>query len=171
MTTRAEICIPRTLIHEGGFVDHPDDPGGATNKGITLATFRRYVMPRGTVADLKALTTEQAVIVYKRQYWDAVCADLLPAGVDFAVFDFGVNSGPARAARYLQKVTGAKIDGRIGPNTLAAVRAKDERVVVSDLCDARMAFLRRLPTYRTFGRGWSSRVARVRYDALLDAVA
>lgn len=81
---RATICIPRILKHEGGYVNHPNDPGGPTNKGITLATFRRYLKRNGTIDDLKALTTEQATAVYKAQYWDAVSADLLPVGVDYA---------------------------------------------------------------------------------------
>lgn len=166
--TRAEICIPRILKHEGGFVDHPRDPGGATNKGITLATFRRYIKPRGTVADLRRLTTGQATIVYKRRYWDAVCADLLPVGVDYAVADFAVNSGPRRAARYLQASVGATVDGRIGPQTIAATRAMPPEDVVTALCDKRLAFLQRLRTWRSFGRGWGRRVADVRADALSD---
>lgn len=166
--TRAEECIPRILKHEGGYVDHPRDPGGATNKGITLATFRRYIKPGGSKADLRALTTEQAVIVYKRQYWDRVIGDLLPVGVDYAVADFAVNSGPFRAARYLQAVVGATQDGRIGPKTLAAVRGLDPAAVVSELCDRRMAFLRGLRTWGTFGRGWTRRVDDVRAMALAD---
>lgn len=167
--TRAEKCIPLILKHEGGFVNHPHDPGGATNKGITLATFRRFIKPRGTVADLRRLSTAQAVVVYKRRYWDAVCADLLPVDVDYAVADFAVNSGPARAARYLQSVVGASADGRVGPRTIAAVRAMPPEKVIETLCDRRLAFLRRLRTWRTFGKGWSRRVAEVRSDALRDA--
>jgi len=166
--TRAEICIPRILTHEGGYVDHPRDPGGATNRGITLATFLRYIMPGGTRDDLRALSEAQAVVVYRRRYWDAVLADMLPVGVDYAVADFAVNSGPARAAKCLQRVVGAVPDGRVGPKTLAAVAARDGRDVVNGLCDARMAFLRRLRSWGAFGRGWTRRVEDVRRDALAD---
>lgn len=166
--SRASKCIPRILKHEGGFVNHPDDPGGATNLGVTLASFRRYVKPRGTVEDLKRLTVEQATVVYKRQYWDKVLADELPTGVDYAVADFAVNSGPSRAARYLQAVVGATQDGRVGPQTLAAVRSHGSRAVVNQLCDKRMSFLRGLRHWSTFGRGWTRRVGDVRADALRD---
>ncbi|MCU0909782.1 MAG: glycoside hydrolase family 108 protein [Rhodobacteraceae bacterium] len=168
---RAAICIPRILKHEGGYVNHPSDPGGPTNKGITLATFRRYISRNGTVADLKALTTDQAVRVYKAQYWDAVRADELPAGLDYAVADYAVNSGPGRAVKALQRVLGVAVDGKIGPVTLSAARAVSVAGAINALCDERMAFLRRLKTWPTFGKGWTRRVADVRADALRDAVA
>tara|TARA_R110000824_G_scaffold37492_1_gene114980 strand:+ start:1023 stop:1661 length:639 start_codon:yes stop_codon:yes gene_type:complete len=165
----ASKAIPKILVHEGGFVNHPSDPGGATNKGITIATFRRYIKPSGTISDLKALTTDQAVVVYKRQYWDAVNADLLPDGVDYAVADFAVNSGPSRAAKYLQKVAGVSQDGRIGPDTIAAVRAMPPANVINLLCDDRLAFMRRIQggkLWVTFGRGWQRRVDDVRSVSL-----
>lgn len=168
MSNRTEICIPRILKHEGGFVNHPNDPGGATNKGITIATFRRYIKRNGTVAELKAMTDAQAIEVYKRQYWDAVQADLLPVGVDYAVADFAVNSGPSRAAKHLQAVVGASRDGRIGPNTLKAVNQMPARDVVVKLTARRMAFLRGLRTWATFGKGWKRRVDGVQSAALAD---
>jgi lysozyme family protein len=174
---RFEICIPRILKHEGGFVDHPRDPGGATNKGITIATFRRYIKPTATVADLKAMTQEQAVLIYKRHYWDAVSADRLPPGLDYAVADFAVNSGPFRAAQYLQRILGVSADGRIGPATLAAARAGNAASLVNRLCDDRLAFMRRIKggdgrlLWDSFGRGWQRRVDDVRKDALADARA
>lgn len=167
--TRVETCIPRILKHEGGFVNHPSDPGGATNKGITLRTFRRYIKPGGTVDDLRRLTTEQAVVVYKRRYWDAVLADMLPIGVDYVVADFAVNSGPRRAAQYLQRsIGGIAVDGKIGPQTIGAVRAADPADLINEICDRRLAFLRRLRHWPNFGRGWTARVAGVRHDALGD---
>lgn len=165
----SERAIPLILKHEGGFVNHPSDPGGATNKGITLATFRRYIKPGGTVADLKALTEAQAVVVYKRQYWDAVLADLLPAGLDYAVADFAVNSGPPRAAKELQKIVGATVDGRIGPQTLDRVAKFEPQVLIHQYCDARLHFMKRIrggSLWKTFGRGWQRRVDDVRRVAL-----
>lgn len=166
---RFEVCIPRILAHEGGYVNHPGDPGGPTNKGITLATFRRYIKRSGTIADLKAMTEAQAVIVYKAQYWDKVSADLLPVGVDYAVADFAVNSGPARAAKYLQSVLGVPQDGKIGPATIAAAGNADPVRTIEALCSDRMAFLRRLRTWGTFGKGWTRRVTEVREHAIADA--
>lgn len=159
-------ALSLVLKYEGGYVNHKDDPGGPTNKGITLATFRRYIEPKGTIADLKAITAAQVATVYRRQYWDAVKGDDLPDGVDFATFDFAVNSGPSRAAKYLQSVLGVTQDGKIGPGTLAAAKASKANVTVNVLCDARMAFLKRLKTWKTFGKGWSSRVSSVRVEAL-----
>lgn len=169
---RAEICIPRTLAHEGGYVNNPRDPGGATNKGITIATYRRYIKPGGSIADLKALTTDQAVIVYKRQYWDRVLGDMLPAGVDHTTFDYAVNSGPAQAARDLQRVVGAVVDGSIGPATLAAVRKMDPEAVINGLNDRRLAMMKAIDKgrwWKEFGRGSQTRVDRVRASSLADA--
>ena len=164
-------ALSAVLKHEGGYVNHPKDPGGATNRGITLANFRRYVKPCGTVADLKKLTTAQAAVVYRRHYWDAVLGSQLPAGVDYAVFDFAVNSGPKRAAQFLQRIVGAAADGVIGPKTLAAVSAMPPEDIVTALCDARLAWLKRLKTWPTFGKGWAARVAGVRKLALGMAAA
>jgi lysozyme family protein len=168
---RAQLCIPRTLAHEGGFVDHPRDPGGATNRGVTIATYRRYINKKGTIAQLKRLTEMQAVGIYKAQYWDAVKADGMPDGVDYAVFDFAVNSGPARAAMFVQEIVGVAPDGKIGPLTLAAIDKADPAWVVNQLCNDRMAFLRRLSTFASFGKGWTRRVSDVRAAALMDATA
>lgn len=159
-------CLDLVLKYEGGYVNHPSDPGGPTNLGITLATFRRFVKPNGTVEDLKKLTKEQAATCYRRQYWDAIQGSELPGGVDLTTFDFAVNSGPDRAAKYLQGIVGAKQDGKIGPATLKAVKGMMRATVINDLCDKRMAFLKGLKTWPTFGKGWTSRVSAVRAEAL-----
>ncbi len=166
MKANFQKCLSLVLVHEGGFVNHPADPGGATNKGVTLATYRAYVKKNGTVEDLKNITQAQVATVYKKHYWDAVRGDDLPSGVDYAVFDFAVNSGPGRAAKYLQAVVGVSHDGVIGPATLAAVRGADPSLVINLLCDRRMAFLQALSTWKTFGKGWSRRVLEVRSEAI-----
>lgn len=155
------------LKSEGGWSDNPLDNGGATMRGVTLATYRRYINPQGTKSDLRNITDAQLAKVYREQYWDAIGGDQLPDGVDYAVFDFAVNSGPGRAARYLQSVVGAPMDGAIGPATLDAAAKMPVGVVIDRLCDARLAFLKSLGTWGTFGKGWSARVASVRHDALL----
>ena len=159
-------AIALILKHEGGFVNHPNDPGGATNMGVTLETFRRYIQPGGTVSDLRNLTREQAIICFKRHYWDKVNADLLPVGVDYAVGDYAVNSGWSRAAKHLQACVGVTVDGLVGPRTIEAVNKRHPADVVNDLCDRRMAFLRGLSTWSHFGKGWTRRVSEVRSVAL-----
>ncbi len=159
------------LAHEGGYVNHRADPGGPTNLGVTLRTARRYGIDIDgdgdtDVVDVKRLTPDHAAIVYRRGYWDAVRGDELPAGVDYAVFDLAVNSGPHRAAVFLQRALGVVDDGTVGPVTLEAAHAADAARLVNDICDARLRFLRRLSTWRTFGTGWSRRVEDVRRQAV-----
>ena len=164
-------ALALVLKSEGGWSDNPADPGGATMKGVTLTNFRRYVKADATKADLRKISDEQIGTVYRRFYWDAVAGAELPGGLDYAGFDFAVNSGPGRAAKYLQAIVGANQDGRIGPATLSAVKARPAGAVIDALCDARLAFLMRLPTWPTFGRGWSDRVGSVRTQALLLSAA
>lgn len=154
------------LRREGGYVNHPKDPGGATHKGITIGTYRRYINSKGTPDDLRRITDEQVATVYKKHYWDKVKADNLPSGVDYAVFDFAVNSGPSRAAKYLQSVVGVKQDGIVGPETISAATWSDPGATINALCDNRMKFLRGLKTWPTFGKGWTNRVTDVRRHAL-----
>jgi lysozyme family protein len=164
-------ALKLVLKYEGGYVNHPNDPGGPTNKGITLATYRRYINSKGTVENLKAITDQQVAKVYRKQYWDAVKGDDLPDGVDFAAFDFAVNSGPGRSAKFLQAVVGATVDGKIGPVTIAAVKAKPATEVITDLIAKRLRFLKALKTWKTFGRGWSARVASVQKEAMAMTLA
>ena len=110
-----------------------------------------------TVADVEPL--------YRTKYWDAISGDDLPVGVDYAVFDFAINSGPSRAAKALQAVIGVNADGKIGPATLGALETANPRDVVTSVCEARLAFLQSLPTYDNFGKGWSRRVSEVERTA------
>ncbi len=164
-------ALQLVLKHEGGYVDHPRDPGGATNLGITLDTLSSWRGRRASKADVKALTVDDVTPIYRKRYWDAVSGDLLPSGLDYAVFDYGVNSGPSRAAKHLQAVLGVAQDGKIGPVTIAAAREADIERVIEQLCAKRLAFLKGLPTWGTFGKGWERRVNGVLEDALLMAVS
>jgi len=146
-------ALALVLKSEGLLSDNPADPGGATMKGDTLANFRRYVKADATKADLRKISDEQIATVYRRFYWDVSGAEL-PGGVDYAVLDFAVNSGPSRAAKYLQAAVGAKQDGKIGPDTIAKVKAMQRGTLIDDVCDRRVVFLRKLPTWKTFGKGW-----------------
>lgn len=158
--------IAEILSSEGGYVNNPRDPGGPTNLGVTLANFRAFVKPDGTIADLKALTKEQAATVFRRQYWDKVQGSALPDGVDYAVTDFAVNSANKRAEELAQRIAGANIDGVIGPASLVAIHAITPAVFINQYCDARLKFLMGLSTWDTFGTGWKARVDKVRRIAL-----
>lgn len=158
-------ALELVLKHEGGWSDHPADPGGATMKGVTLQNFRRYIKKDGTKADLRRITNAQVAEVYRRFYWDAVRGDELPDGVDYAVFDFGVNSGPKRAIRYLQTVVGVVPDGDFGPMTMEAIHRRSAGAIIDQLCANRLTFLRGLKTWKTFGKGWERRVTDVRVQA------
>ncbi|MBP8298678.1 MAG: glycoside hydrolase family 108 protein [Burkholderiales bacterium] len=167
VSARFAACLAQVLRHEGGYVDHPADPGGATNLGITLATLAAWRGKPVTKQDVRDLTVAEAGEIYRTRYWLPIRGDALPPGVDLAVFDAAVNSGPMRAAKWLQSVLGVAQDGEIGLQTLAALaRAPGPVTVITDLCDARMRYLRGLPTWSTFGRGWTRRVAEVEGEAL-----
>lgn len=154
------------LRYEGGYVNNPRDPGGPTNLGITQQTLSAWLGRQATIADVKALTPAKVMPIYKKQYWDHISGDDLPDGVDYAVFDYAVNSGVSKAAKDLQAVIGETVDGHIGLNTVETLRGLDPAVVIGQLCDRRLSFMKRLKTWRTFGRGWSDRVRGVRSIAL-----
>jgi lysozyme family protein len=153
-----DLALRLVLAHEGGFVNHPDDPGGATNRGITARTLAAHLGRNVTVDDVRNISDHTVATIYRRNYWDAARCSVMPAGLDYAVFDFAVNSGVSRAVRTLQTVLGVNADGVIGDITLRAILNADVTQLIFDLCDRRMAFLKGLRTWRTFGRGWTRRV-------------
>lgn len=159
-----QASLKRVLVYEGGFSDHPKDPGGATMKGVIQRVYDAYRQRKGLpMRSVKSITNAELQEIYRRQYWDAVRGDELPAGIDFVVFDGAVNSGPAQSVKWLQRALGVAADGAIGEATLAAVKAApDHDVVVADICARRLAFLRQLKTFPTFGKGWTDRVANVK---------
>lgn len=171
-SNRFSICLPRVLVHEGGNDDDPRDPGGRTSRGITAERWAEWRQTHpGLPADVWQAPQAEVEAIYREKYWDVLWCDKLPVGVDYAVFDFGVNSGPARSAKFLQEIVGADVDGEVGPETVTKTKAADPEEVIKQLCDDRMEFLRGLSTWGTFGRGWTNRVNDVRRDALADADA
>jgi len=165
MNANFEKALALVLEHEGGYVNHPKDPGGATMKGVTQAVYDAYRKMRGRPnQSVRLITDEELRAIYKFQYWDRVHGDFLPTGLDYAVFDFAVNSGVGRASKYLQAVLGVAQDGVIGAKTIAAISSP--RNTINALCDRRMGFLRNLKTFLTFGKGWARRVQAVRIHAL-----
>jgi len=165
MNDNFEQCLALVLKSEGGFVFNPKDPGGMTNLGVTRATWQNYTGHEATETEMRSLTPQDVMPLYKTNYWDRINGDSLPYGVDYAVFDFAVNSGPTRAVKTLQQVLNISADGEVGPETLGALETANSREVATAVCDARLAFLQSLPTYGTFGRGWSSRVSEVEQTA------
>lgn len=161
--------IRRLLLSEGGYVNHPSDPGGPTNFGVTIADYRRYVKPGATAADVRAMKVGEAKTIYKSKYWDAIKADQLPAGVDYCLFDYAVNSGTGRAPKVLQRILKIPVTGRVDAATIAAASVADANVLITAICDERLRFMKNLKTWPTFGQGWSRRVRDVKGAALLMA--
>ncbi|MBB6262144.1 lysozyme family protein [Paenochrobactrum gallinarii] len=151
--------------HEGGYVNNPKDPGGATKYGITHRTLAAH---RGvasvTPAQVKALSKAEATEIYRRSYWVQSGGDLLPVGIDFMAFDYGVNSGPAQAVKSLQRVVGVTADGIVGGQTVAAVKAYKGDLIAAYAAE-RLRFMRTLKTWPVFGRGWQKRVESVEAQA------
>lgn len=142
------------LGHEGGYSDHPSDPGGETMWGVT----RRVATKEGYTGGMRALPKDVAKDIYRRKYWDAVMADRLPVSVRYTVFDAAVNSGPAQAIRWLQRALDVGEDGVMGPLTLDAVN-KASGLKLGVLFNAeRLDFMTSLPTWGSFGRGWARRI-------------
>lgn len=163
---RFSSCLAFVLLWEKGYVNHPDDPGGATNMGITLRTLSEWRGKPVTPADVKALERSEAEAIYRARYWKSVKADQLPRGVDLLLFDGAVNSGPTTAARWLQKVLRVSADGAIGPLTLAAATKADRLRLIEDVAWQRVAYLTDLSGFRSFGAGWLRRVEACRAAAL-----
>ena len=151
-------CLETILHHEGGYVNHPEDPGGETNMGVTKRVYEDF----GGTKDMKDLEFDDVAPIYKQNYWDRVKGDQLPIGLDLCVFDFGVNAGTGRSAKYLQSLIGTTVDGGIGPNTLLALDNYVEEVGIEEAIrgfqQKRQDFYESLDTFKTFGRGWTRRV-------------
>jgi lysozyme family protein len=157
------------LKHEGGYVNHPRDPGGMTNLGVTKRVYEAWVGREVDEAAMRALTPDDVAPIYRENYWDAVWGDHLPSGVDFSVFDWAVNSGPARAVKALQRIVGSVSDGIMGPKTMQAVMNMDAEKIIDMMHNERQRFYERLDTFDTFGRGWTRRNNETRQAALLMA--
>jgi lysozyme family protein len=161
MNQNFDKALAAVLVHEGGYVNNPKDPGGMTNLGCTKTVWEEHCGHAVDEKVMRALTPVDVAPLYRQKYWDKVKCDDLPSGVDYVVFDAAINSGPGRAAKWLQACVGVEPDGGIGPKTLAAVRAMDAKQLIDDYGKRRLSFLYDLPTWDTFGRGWARRVNEV----------
>ena len=173
-------CLEWLLVHEGGFVNHPKDPGGMTNHGITARTYQKWLAETRDLSDeadepwdedvaetlIKHIPPSHVAQIYQEEYWNRVSGDKLPSGIDWCVFDWAVNSGVGRAARALQKCVEVSADGAIGPMTLKAVKSYDQEDLIEHFFQRRQRFYEGLKTFDTFGRGWTRRNEETREQAL-----
>lgn len=150
-----EACFAELLGHEGGYVDHPNDPGGATRWGVT----ERVARANGYIGDMQDFPQLAAQHIYRAEYWNSVRADELPMPLRYAVFDAAVNSGPEQAVKWLQRAIGADVDGDIGPQTIALAHSMHPDYVMRKMLAQRLQFLTNLKTWSSFGKGWARRIA------------
>ncbi|NYT62369.1 glycoside hydrolase family 108 protein [Alcaligenaceae bacterium] len=150
-----ETAFERLIGHEGGYVNHPNDPGGETNWGITLRTARAA----GYSGNMRDLERSVAKAIYRTEYWGRAKAEQYDGAIAFQVFDAAVNHGVGQAIRFLQRAVAVADDGAVGPVTLAAVRAATVTDVLSRFNAERLEFYTKLSTWPSFGRGWARRVA------------
>lgn len=161
-------ALKHVLVHEGGKANHPQDPGGRTNKGITQRVYdayrqRSYLPTR----DVFQISDAEVEAIYRTQYWEVVWGNRLPRGVGYVVFDGAANSGPSQSVKWLQRALGSlytgKVDGIMGNLTLAAVAAtNDHDALIARIIERREKFLRALKTFKTFGKGWIRRITDVK---------
>ena len=166
MRQNFEQCMGWLLEHEGGYINHPSDPGGETNFGVTRAVYEQYAGRQVMDGEMEGLTHDDVYPIYRENYWNRVRGDDLPSGVDWSVFDWGVNSGTSRAAKALQRIAGVEQDGGIGPMTLQAVLEVEPAEIVEQMHHMRDGFYRSLSTFDTFGRGWIRRNDETKEQAL-----
>jgi lysozyme family protein len=167
---RFERAMQVLAVHEGGFVDHPADPGGATNRGVTQRVYNAFSTKNGKKSrSVRMITTEEVYDIYRHQYWNAVKGDELPSGLAYCVFDGAVNSGPSQSIKWMQRALGVADDGVIGAITLSAIKGRVLSDVINKICDLRLAFMKRLRHWSSFKNGWTARVSEVRTQSIMWA--
>ena len=164
-------CFNETESFEGGYVNNPHDPGGATLKGVTQGAYNAWRVQQGLSAQAVIRATDTEIqAIYREQYWNPVRGNDLFVGLDLVMVDYGWGSGPVTAIRHLQRVLGVAVDGQFGLETLGAVNAVNGRYAqinfINRLCDDRTAFFQSLATWVYFGRGWTVRLNGIRAKAL-----
>lgn len=166
MKDNFERCLKFVLHHEGGWSDHPRDPGGATMKGVTIAVYKEYLGREVSKEELRLIPDAHLHDLYRTRYWDKARCDELAPGVDLSVFDLAVNGGPGRAAKLLQRCVGAVEDGAIGPKTMSAINAVPAKELIIRFADTRREFYKGLKAFDTFGRGWLRRTDECEQEAI-----
>ena len=170
MSNKFSEALKVILHHEGGYVNHPKDPGGMTNMGVTKRVYEEWVGYGVSEHTMQNLKEEDVAPIYKKNYWDKVKGDDLPEGLDLCIFDFAVNAGPGRAAKFIQRLVGTTVDGGIGPNTLKCIDDYVKKSSVDETIEKyqsmRQEYYEGLSTFETFGRGWTRRVDEVTEKAI-----
>jgi lysozyme family protein len=164
MTGNFQACLDLVLKAEGGWVNHPSDPGGETNLGVTKRVWEEYV--GHPVESLKKLTKEDVAPLYEQKYWRPCYGEVLPRGLDFVVFSMGVNAGPGRSIKLLQSAIGCVPDGVIGPTTRGLISDSNSATLIAKFSETRREYYRSLKTFPIFGKGWVARCDREEQEAL-----
>ena len=159
-------CLAMLLEHEGGYVNSKHDRGGMTNLGVTKRVYDEWIGRETTEQEMRDLTPDDVAPIYKKNYWDRVKGDSLPSGLDWACFDWAVNSGSGRPSKAVQRAVGATQDGAIGNQTLGLVAEKDPKFIIDYVYTVRQAFYESLDDFKHFGRGWSRRNTETLHQAM-----
>jgi len=166
MTGNFKECLDLVLKSEGGFVNHPSDPGGMTNLGVTKRVWEEYTGHEADEKTMRGLTPEKVAPLYEQRYWRPTYCEVLPRGLDFVVFSMGVNGGPGRAVKLLQQSIGCVPDGVVGERTMALIKQSNAADLIAKYSNARRVYYESLKTFPVFGRGWLSRVNKEEQEAL-----
>jgi lysozyme family protein len=166
MTKNFRDCLALVLKHEGGFVNHPKDPGGITNLGVTKKVWEEWVKHPVTEKDMRELTPALVAPMYEMKYWRTSYCEKLPRGLDLLVFSMAVNAGSGRSVKLLQEAIGVVADGIIGPRTMARINESNVVTLIDNFSEARRKFYRGLKLFPVFGRGWLNRTDKERLEAL-----
>jgi len=159
-------CLDLVLKSEGGFVNHPSDPGGMTNLGVTKKVWEDFVGHPVSEADMRALTPEKVAPLYEQKYWRPTYCEVLPRGLSLLIFSMGINAGPGRGVKLLQSSIGCVADGVIGPRTMELIKSADVTDLIQKYSNARRDYYKSLKTFDVFGKGWLARVDREEKEAL-----
>jgi lysozyme family protein len=166
MTQNFRDCLELVLKHEGGFVNHPKDPGGMTNLGVTKKVWEDWIGHEVDEKAMRALTPAIVAPMYEMKYWRTSYCEKLPRGLDLLVFSMAVNAGSGRSVKLLQDAIGVVADGVIGPRTMAQINQSNVETLIDKFSEARTAFYKGLKTFPVFGKGWLSRTDKERLEAL-----
>lgn len=170
MLSNWDLSLKYVLLSEGGYTNHPNDSGGPTNFGIIQSEYSKWLGRKATIADMKAMKRETAGQIYLAKYWNALRCSEMPTGLDYLVFDFGVNAGIGQAPKTLQRCLSVSVDGKIGDVTMKALHTHDAVELVDKFTDAKRAFYRSIsssnPKLAVFLKGWMNRCNETRANAL-----
>jgi lysozyme family protein len=166
MTKNFRDCLELVLKHEGGYIDHPKDPGGRTNLGVTQRVWEEWIGHPATEKDMRELTPAIVAPMYEMRYWRTSYCEKLPRGLDLLVFSMAVNAGAGRSVKLLQDAIGVVTDGVIGPNTMAKINEANVETLIDKFSEARTAYYKGLKLFPVFGRGWLNRTDKERLEAL-----